>query len=321
MKDNEREQPLVSFIIPVYNLPAEMVRECIESITSLSLSVGEREIIVVDDGSDVAPISELTDLRDRIVYVRQSNKGLPGARNTGLRIATGRYVQFIDADDMLVQYPYEHCLDIVRYKNPDIVMFEITSRHSRRGARMPFVCPQSVSGRQYMRDNNLRAAACGYIFRRDIIRSLRFDESLRSHEDEDFTPRLVLQAERLFSTTAKAYFYRQRKGSITHNGDNAHIDRRLANMETVICRLRDLALTLPDEDKPAMSRRVAQLTMDYLYNTIKLKHDATLLEATVERLRDKGLFPLPDKKYTRKYTYFRKCMNHRLTRELMVRFL
>ena len=312
---------LISFIIPCYNIEAQLVRECISSITALALPDGEREIILVDDGSDVAPIDELTDLRDRIIYVRQSNKGLPGARNTGLRIASGRYIQFIDADDMLVQYPYEHCLDIVRYKNPDIVMFESTSRHSRSGARVPFVCPQPVSGRQYMCGNNLRAAAWGYIFRRDIMGSLRFDESLRSHEDEDFTPRLVLQAERLFSTTAKAYFYRQRRGSITHNGDSAHIDRRLANTETVICRLRDLALTLPDEDKPAMSRRVAQLTMDYLYNTIKLKHDAALLEATVERLRDKGLFPLPDKNYTRKYTCFRALTNYRLTRGILAHLL
>lgn len=312
---------LISFIIPCYNVETRLIRECINSITALALSKSEREIILVDDGSDVAPIDELADLRDSIVYVRQSNKGLPGARNTGLRIATGRYVQFIDADDMLVQYSYEHCLDIVRYKNPDIVMFESTSRLVEKGSSVSTEWPQPVSGRQYMRDNNLRASAWGYIFRRDIMGSLRFDESLHSHEDEDFTPRLVLQAERLFSTTAKAYFYRQREGSITHNGDSAHIDRRLANTETVICRLRDLTTTLPDEDKPAMSRRVAQLTMDYLYNIIRLKHDAALLESTVERLKDKGLFPLPDKDYTRKYTCFRALMNYRPTRGLLVHIL
>lgn len=312
---------LISFIIPCYNVEARFIRECIDSITALALTKSEREIILVDDGSDVAPIDELADLRDSIVYIRQSNKGLPGARNTGLRIATGRYIQFVDADDMLIQYPYEHCLDIVRYKNPDIVMFESTSRHIEKGSSVPFVWPQPFSGRQYMRDNNLRAAACGYIFRRDITGSLQFDESLRSHEDEDFTPRLVLQAERLFCTTAKAYFYRQRGDSITHNSDSAHINRRLANTEIVICRLRDLTLTLPDDDKPAMSRRVAQLTMDYLYNIIRLKHDAALLESTIERLKDKGLFPLPDKNYTRKYTCFRTLMNYRPARSILVRIL
>ena len=66
------QQPLVSFIIPTYNLPEPLLRECIESIMSLSLREFEREIIVVDDGSKRAAIASLTDLADTIIYISGS---------------------------------------------------------------------------------------------------------------------------------------------------------------------------------------------------------------------------------------------------------
>ena len=106
--------PLVSFIISYYNLPADMLRACIESIRALSLRPYEREIIVVDDGSAVSPLAQQTDRMDDIIYVRQRNGGLSSARNLGIRASSGQYLQFIDADDTLLTAPYEHCLDIVR---------------------------------------------------------------------------------------------------------------------------------------------------------------------------------------------------------------
>ena len=113
----------IRFIITYYNLPAEMLHTCIESILALTLRAGEREIIIVDDGSDECPINELAPYSDDIIYIRQRNIGLSAARNIGVRVSTGEYIHFIDADDYLIQAPYEHCLDIVRYHDPDIVLF------------------------------------------------------------------------------------------------------------------------------------------------------------------------------------------------------
>ena len=68
--------PLISFIITYYNLPVEMLRECIESILQLSIPSEEREIILIDDGSDMSPLNELIDYRDQMIYLRQYNQGL-----------------------------------------------------------------------------------------------------------------------------------------------------------------------------------------------------------------------------------------------------
>ena len=172
-----QKQPLVSFIIPAYNVDADMLRECLESIMALSLSREEREIILIDDGSDVPAICSLTDVADEIVYLRQPNKGLSEARNIGIKLATGRFVQFVDADDHLIRAPYEHCLDIARYHNPDLVLFESTSKEEKQ-PKTPFAYDGPKTGSSYMRQNNMRAAAWGYLFERQILGRLRFTPGL-----------------------------------------------------------------------------------------------------------------------------------------------
>ena len=110
-----KAKPIVSFIITYYNIPVSMLRECIQSILSLSLSDSEREIILIDDGSDISPLNEVMDFRDHVVYLRERNRGLSEARNIGIDLCHGEYIQFVDADDCLIRTGYEHCLDIVRY--------------------------------------------------------------------------------------------------------------------------------------------------------------------------------------------------------------
>ena len=128
LSGQKAQMPLVSFIITTYNLPSEYLEFCLKSILQLSLNPKEREIIIVDDGSDLSPIHDLMDYQDDFIYLRQRNQGLSIARNTGIKIATGRFLQFIDGDDYLLQRGYEHCLDLVRYHNPDIVYFELTAK-------------------------------------------------------------------------------------------------------------------------------------------------------------------------------------------------
>ena len=123
---DDEKKPLVSFIITYYNESVDMLKECVNSILSLSLNAAERQIIVVDDGSDVSPIDLLIELSSDIIYVRQPNLGLSRARNRGIGIAEGSFIQFVDADDYLLTNTYEQCLDIIRYKETDMVLFQST---------------------------------------------------------------------------------------------------------------------------------------------------------------------------------------------------
>ena len=149
------QKPLVSFIIPAYNLPAEWLTTCLESIMGLSLSAGDREIIIVDDGSKTALINSLTAYQDEILYIRQPNKGAAAARNLGISVCSGKYIQFVDGDDFIIKVAYEHCLDIARYYNPDIVVFDYTHNECQE---MASDVQGPLSGAAYMHQNNLKVA-------------------------------------------------------------------------------------------------------------------------------------------------------------------
>ena len=94
--------PRVSIIIPTYNM-RQWITEALDS--ALAQTYPHCEIIVVDDGSTDGTGDFIHEkYGDQIRYVYQENKGRGGARNTGLRMANGRYIQFLDADDFLASH-------------------------------------------------------------------------------------------------------------------------------------------------------------------------------------------------------------------------
>jgi hypothetical protein len=89
----------------------------------------------------------------------------------------------------------------------------------------------------------------------------------------------------------------------------------------VLLRLNNLYDHLPQSERMALQRRVAQLTMDYIYQVIIQKRSANALEEAIEQLRSKGFFPLPNKDYTQKYVWFRRMTNTRLARTVLLNIL
>jgi len=298
---------LISFIIPTYNVEETLLQQCLASIQQLSLSKKEREIIVVDDGSPVPCPITATWWDDDIIYVRTPHQGLSAARNIGLDIAKGKYIQFVDSDDMLLQAAEEHCLDHLRFAEPDIVMFHLTSKlpdPNKAPSHEPATNVACVDGATYMRNNNLRGSVCGYIFRKTLLGSLRFKNNLL-HEDELFTPQLILKAEKLYDLDVEAYYYRRRKNSITHTTDDPWTRQRLDDTEAIIAELNRMTDALPQAEREALQRRVAQLTTDYLYNTARLTRSWQQVHSRMKRLKNKNVYPLPEKKYTWKYQILR----------------
>jgi hypothetical protein len=317
---DKTRQPLVSFIVTCYNLPTDMLCECIDSILKLNLQPEEREIIIVDDGSDLSPMNDLLRYGDDIIYVRQKNGGLSTARNKGIEVATGNYLQFVDGDDQLIQSGYDNCLDILRrHQDADMVLFDF-DEHTCPEQADTAENPTPMSGTSYMRHHNIHGTAWGYLFRRTTLSDLRFTPGIY-HEDEEFTPQLLIRAETVYPTMAKAYCYNRRPDSIITSQDEAHIEKRFNDMLQVIRHLHQMADRLPNNDQLAMERRVAQLTMDYIHNVIRQTRSLTITRQRIETLRAEGLFPLPDRNYTKKYQWFRRMTNSRLGLGVLVRLL
>jgi hypothetical protein len=313
-----KDMPLVSFILTYYNQPIQMLCECIDSILALSLRQFEREIIVIDDGSRVSPMNGLMQYGDEIIYVRQKNGGLSVARNKGIEMAQGEYLQFVDADDHLIQTPYEHCLDLIRLNdNIDMVMFDFTGSIS---SETDFNDSKVMTGSEYMLKHNIHATAWGYLFKQTTLSKLRFTPGIW-HEDEEFTPQLLIRAEHVCATDAKAYYYYKHKGTITTHDDEASKAKRFDDIRGVLDRLQYLCDRVPQVDRVALQRRVAQLTMDYIYQVIIQQRSQKALNTCIDELSSKGLFPLPDRDYSQKYKWFRKMSNTRLGRTILLNTL
>ena len=278
--------PLITFIVASYNIPAPMLRECIDSILAQPLSADEREVILVDDGSD-----EPVPLMDGVTLVRQPNGGLAAARNQGLDMAHGEWVAFVDADDKLLA-AWREVAALLNDSGVDVV--RISMGGERSGIRRLAVA-------DYLLGENMPGAGCRYVFRRRLLSlsspALHFTPGIL-HEDEEFVPLMLARAGHMAVVGSHCYYYRQRSGSIMTTASPDHIQRRLSDFEGVVCRLHALQL-------PVLRRRVAQLVMDYVYNSMRFERSYSATHSRVRRLRACGLWPLPPIRATWKYDLFR----------------
>ena len=97
--------------------------------------------------------------------------------------------------------------------------------------------------------------------------------------------------------------------------------KRLNDFKAIIYRLYQFAAVIPGSDRMALLRRVHQLTMDYIYKVIVETRNRHYLDKQLEELRKKGLFPLADKDYTKKYKWFRRLTNTKIGLAFLMRTL
>lgn len=295
--------PLISFIIAYHNEPLSMLKECIESILALDLSSQEREIIVVDDGSNVSAKEMLNDVNPDIRYVRQQNRGLSVARNNGISMAKGEYLQFVDSDDKLITAAYNTIISAVREHHMDMLMFRFS--YNETANRICSLSP-SMTGIDHLLNYNIRAAACCYIFRKDILHDLRFREGI-FHEDALFTPQLIFAAKSLHVTLTEAYFYRQHPGTIMSSKSLPHITKRLDDMAMVLTLLSVITESLTGRERKAMERCLRQQTMNHLYTLVQMPVSYQNKYLRFQALKLQHLYPLPLRCYTLKYFVFSLC--------------
>ncbi len=118
---------LISVIIPVYNVE-EYLRECIDSV--LSQTYENYEIILVDDGStdNSGKICDgCAEKNNKVTVVHKENGGLSDARNTGLSLAKGEYIYFLDSDDYIIPETFAELVSVIKKDNSDFVFFDAKS--------------------------------------------------------------------------------------------------------------------------------------------------------------------------------------------------
>lgn len=228
MTMDTRTKAFFSIIIPVYNVQ-DYLKECVESVLRQDFS--DFEIILVDDGStdDSGVLCDELALKDsRIRVVHQKNQGLSGARNSGLRLAEGRYVLFLDSDDFYPQSDFlrklqENC------KDQDVVCFNYARFTDRLLPNMISYPENSgLSGDalwlELVRRNAYQSSACIKVVKRSLLteNDITFEIGTIS-EDIEWSAKVMRAAQGIAIVPDCVYAYRVRQGSITKTISPKHI--------------------------------------------------------------------------------------------------
>jgi glycosyltransferase involved in cell wall biosynthesis len=201
---------LLSVIVPIYCKPPQFLRECIESI--LRQSLNDFELILINDASPDDPMEllesyALNDRRIKLIHWYR-NRGVAAARNAGLRIARGKYVSFIDADDIVDASYFETLITIAEQFSLDIVAAHTNDFRMVEQLRpVHSFCLNIEIKNIPLRRLSIQHFICR-LFRRSAIKSLAFDEHLHTGEDILFIHWAMLVAARCMEIRYCGYCYR-----------------------------------------------------------------------------------------------------------------
>ena len=217
------EEYLVSVIVPVYN-SEKYIEESILSICRQTYK--QIEIVIVDDGSTDRSIeiaSEILKTHEmNFKIIRQENKGLPAARNTGINNSSGQYLCFIDSDDIILSNHISDLIEVVKSKGVDVAhsLFEYTKEGNRRGKLNKYASFCVTEKEEFLYNFVRRKPAvhcCSIMVKKSFLidNSLVFNETLRKYgEDVEFMWRLFPRCRVVGCTGKYTYKYLVRDNSL-----------------------------------------------------------------------------------------------------------
>ena len=228
---------LVSIIVPVYNVE-EYLERCVDSI--LNQTYGNLEVILVDDGAKdssghICDSYARKDARVRVIH--KENGGLSSARNAGIDVAAGEYLEFVDSDDWIEPDAVESMLSLAVTNNVELVVGGRYDVKAKTGEKKKGLCPprtevisaEEMVGRMFRWDN-CDSAASDKLFHRRLFAQIRFPYG-KVCEDVPIMYKIVLDAGRVALLNKPIYNYFHRPGSITFSAvseKNFHFSQHTA---------------------------------------------------------------------------------------------
>lgn len=214
-------ESLISIIVPVYNGKSS-IEECVASIAAQTY--GNIELIIVNDGSTDGTGAILDELASRypklkIIVRHTANEGVSAARNTGIDLATGEYIAFLDADDTYLPDAMDYLLQLIG-TDSDIAIAQFDDLHAEERRITP---EEAVESTLYQHPG-FHEGPWAKLFRRSIFSSgLRFAPN-RRYEDMEVCPDLYMQARLIAHSGKKVYNYTSNPHSFINNWSPARLD-------------------------------------------------------------------------------------------------
>ena len=231
-------KPLVSIIVPVYNVE-EYLERCVDSL--LAQTYKNIEIILINDGSidnSGAICDGFAEKDARVRVIHQLNKGVSAARNAGLDAAQGDYIGFVDSDDYIHPKMYQKLLLALRDsgKNVSVCGYTVDSANKKKNRdvihrNLPKDIPRMKALEYVIRQKYIEGQIWNMLFCRAMIERggpTRFDEDVHGADDRLFAVRTYINSNGFAYVPESLYYFWQRQGSVTNTFNERRMTLSLA---------------------------------------------------------------------------------------------
>lgn len=209
---------VLTIILPVFNV-GEYIEECLRSINKLSV---EHEILLIHDAkldNSLEGKEEFLGTIHNLHIIDSPNRGLAMARNVGMRWAKGDYVYFMDSDDMLIPNTFMAAFQEGQKQGADIIYGDYLCFNDEKTSNVVEMSnrPLLLTPEEYFKNYFYQSAVVVWrgIYKKVFLdnNNLLFSE-LKYHEDQDWTPRAICQANSIYYSHQCFYKYRVRTDSL-----------------------------------------------------------------------------------------------------------
>ncbi len=278
-------EPLVSVIIPVYNV-LPYLREALDSV--INQTYKNLEILIVDDGSTdgSGDVCDEYLFDPRVIVIHQENKGLSGARNTGLDRVTGEFVAFLDSDDAFMPEMIEKMLSTMIQNDAEMTIceFSVCISNSKMSIKEKNLDSQLIKKDQLLNAadalNLLVGEKIGWyvwnkLYKRTVWNGIHFPMG-DNYEDLRVMGQIFTNCKRITSTLGLLLLHRQWSGSITASVSEKNIQDYVLAIKTMEVFILNLSPTIcPPEKKHLILEQYARsLSIQYarlLFNPCSIR--------------------------------------------------
>lgn len=250
-----REQPMISIIVPVYKVE-KYLKRCVDSI--LTQTYQNMEVILVDDGSpDNCGVicDKYKEMDNRVVVIHKENGGLSDARNAAIPLAKGDYISFVDSDDWISPYYVEHLYEAVAKCDADmgISWFENVFEKKKLQSNPEELLSnyENLTAEECLEkllyQNGVEVCAWGKLYKTELIKDLRYPVG-KLYEDIPVTYEVVKRSKKISVIGNIDYYYFQRTNSIQNIAFNVrkmdgieHCHNMMKAVEVDFPRLKNAA--------------------------------------------------------------------------------
>ena len=216
-------KPVLSVIIPYYNGEV-YIEKTVKSVLESTLK--DLEILLIDDGSPGTSGSICDYLAckyDNLYAIHKENGGLSDARNAGMEIVKGEYVSFVDGDDYIDERYIEvlYCNLVnngVQVSQVDFFYEQEMSEKCNSIEKVSVISSiEAIRNYYLLLSPRMNISACAKLYSKSVIGDFRFPVG-KTHEDQFFTPQVVINSKGIAISNQKLYCYVNRENSIMHIG-------------------------------------------------------------------------------------------------------